>query len=373
MPIASISPLAYPDFRNVWIAGADAGSLLINAADEKAALMTQARVADTITKLHFQVRTVSTGADLLIRVESLDATGFPSGTLLAVGADAVVTVSAAGRFTATLTTPVSVTQGQFFAIVIAQPATSFGSCNINALTLLANHGFPRSALFTAAWAGVNNVHMSVTIEYGTAGIIPASSHPAYIADTSFTFNTGSTPDERGNVFVMPTRVRVIGVCWRSYTSTGDLLFKLYDAADVVLASLTLDPAFVVTGNNLPASVLFSASVVLEAGVAYRLTVQSTSASNIVVTASSFSDAADVGGLLGLNTVQATERTDAGAWTDQPTSLLWMGFVLDGIEQDTTVPAEADVRDGTMYGVGGVEFTGSLAGGGGGGRIIGICN
>lgn len=389
----TIEPLAYPDFRSGWMNQADT-ALLLDAASEMGALMCQATATDTITKIHFNVRDHTTGATLDVRLETIDnTTGLPSGNLIAVGASGTVTTTGVGRYTCNIGTPPSVTKGDVFAVVIAQPAAASGNCSINGHSLALASSFPTSAqkLGGGAWAFNRSYQMGVLVEY--SGGFHAQLHGCpFTVEASRTINTGTTPDERGNKFVFPMAVRISGFTMRTAVATGNMVVKLYDASDNVLATITVDNNNISATTDAVFSYLFSSSIEVAANVVVRLTVQSDSASTIFCRDTTFSSTDDVKGITGAVTVVSTTRKSAGVWTDSALVLTWLGVLIDGLDLAVypsvndvengvvfgggtgtlVVPAEADVKQGVDYGANGTEFEGEFAGGGGsGGRIIGV--
>jgi hypothetical protein len=66
----------------------------------------------------------------------------------------------------------------------------------------------------------------------------------------------------------------------------------------------------------------------------------------------------------------TNRTSADLATAAQAGDIQSGTTISGVAGTLTLPAEADVETGVTYGAGGTEFTGTLAGGAGGGPLVG---
>lgn len=344
MALQEIEPLAYPDFRSALIAGADQG-LVIDAADEGVACIMQAAFTDSIASIRFRVRVHTTGATLEVRLETVSG-GSPSGSLLAVGASGTVTTTGIGDYTCTITTPPSVTRGDFFAVVIKQPAVSAGNCQINTMSVIGNVGMPRTLQYVSSWAFNRSVALAVEVNYTVNGAGTQLTAGVFTDDTALTINTGTTPDERGNVFTIPVTMQVFGCVMRSGQATGNLVLTLYDATGSVLTSLTVPSSSVDTSNTIVHQYRFPDLVTLTAGETYRLTYRSDSGSNVIGFQTSFATASNIDGWVTNGVVLSTFRTDAGAWTDSNLGLVWLGLLINAI----------DVSSGGS--------------GGGGGRIIG---
>ena len=109
---------------------ADTG-MLIDAADEAAAFIVQVPVTGTLTGFIAKLGTVTTGATIQCRLETVStADGKPTGTLynanatgslvvLATDDNKVVSFSFGSSFT--------VTAGDIVAFIVKQPNTSFGN------------------------------------------------------------------------------------------------------------------------------------------------------------------------------------------------------------------------------------------------------
>lgn len=334
MALQDIRPMAYPDFRGGYLNSTDSG-VIIDAADEGVACIFQAEADDTIAEVNFRIRVHTTGATLEVRLETVNASGQPSGTLLAAGASGTVTTTGVGRENCVITTPPTVSKGDFIALVIKQPAASPGNCQINCHTPQGTaNSFPyvMTDLGGSGWVRNNSFHaISATIEYGTAGILPSVILGAHVGESGLTINTGTTPDERGNKFVLPHAVRVTGLTVRQGTVAADVVFTLYDSNDNELATLTVPQNNMRNANQVSATFLFDDTVTLVAGDTYRLTYKSADTNNVTMFGCTFDDAEDIGGWVDRGYVQSTSRTDDGSWTDSETTLLWMGLLIDQID------------------------------------------
>lgn len=144
------------------------------------------------------------------------------------------------------------------------------------------------------------------------------------------FNSGSTPDERALRFQVPVSMRVRGCwLWVDIDAAADVI--LYDNADNVLTSISLDPdQRGGTSANL-VYVTFPAQVTLSASTVYRLALLPTTVTNVNLFAGDVNTAALMAAVAGGEELYLSTRTDAGAWTDTDTTRPLMGLILDGID------------------------------------------
>ena len=102
----------------------------LDAGSEKAAVIDSAVAAKSIRKVRFRTGTVTTGATLDIRIETLDASGDPSGTLWAANTNVSHVLNATDDnvwlVTGALTADATLAVGDKYAIVIVNPVD--GTC-----------------------------------------------------------------------------------------------------------------------------------------------------------------------------------------------------------------------------------------------------
>lgn len=334
MALKPIQYIAYPDFRLGEFAFT-IGPRTINAADESIAWIGQAPVTDSLKFVRFWIEAHTTAADLEVRIETV-SNGLPSGTLIAAGAEGTVTSTGTGIHTATITTPPALSRGDIFAIVIKQPSSNFGDCQIRTLVTDSTQGFPLTALDVNGngWLRLgNDASIAAVALWADAGIVSAGLTQFVCEELeTVTLNTGTDPSEFGNKFTLGIAVSVAGVVLRTGngSTSGDIKITLYDSDDTVLAQVTLPDALVRDVDLAVNTVLFEESVVLVANESYRLTIQSTSTSDVATFAVD-TNAGDLGAILTAGTVGATERAGSGEWTDSITKLAYIGLLKDKAE------------------------------------------
>ncbi|MFQ5804771.1 MAG: hypothetical protein ACE5JQ_17920, partial [Candidatus Methylomirabilales bacterium] len=306
-------------------------NMLIDASTEKAAGVFRAPKTGTISKVGFLTGTVTTGATVDVRLETVDlANGDPSGTLLGTnsnGSQVIADTDDNTWFTTTLTTGVAVTKGDLLAVVIANA----GSGNMNIRNVRYDFTGGYSDLFTAAWVKDND-SPGFGLEYSD-GSYAYSPHvwPVSGLTSNLNFNSSSTPDERGLIFQLPFPFRVTG-CWLTVDLDNAADVVLYDSdGSTALETLSLDPDVRMDTAQRIFLLTFAGTQSLSANTNYRLVLKPTTTSNIRVSFFSVDAAAVMDALEGGQNFQYTERTDAGAWTETATDRPFVGLICDGFD------------------------------------------
>lgn len=304
-------------------------SQTLDGAGKKYAIIMQAPKTGTIAKVGFRAGTVSSGGNVDVRIETVDpATGDPTGTLFGTDTNATQAIAAANTwYSPTLTAGASVTKGQLIAVVVVNSSGSYIISGISAVYTQEN--FPSGSFYNASWAKVTN-HPAIGLEYddGSYAYAPAQWTLSGISTT--TFNSGSTPNERGVRFTLPAKYRAIGAyCFLDFDGDTDLI--LYDSDGTTpLRSVSLDKDIRASANTSLALVLFSSGVELAADTVFRLAAKPTSVTNIVLAEASLPSVAAMATLPGGAVWHKTTRS-GGGWTEDAQSIYMMGLIVDGIE------------------------------------------
>ena len=315
------------------------GTMLLDAAGEKAGAVIEVPKAGNIRKIHFRTGTVTTGETVDVRVETVDGSGDPSGTLWAANTNVSQLILATDDtvwFSPTLTADAVVVAGDKIGVVIALPTPiNVGNMNIvrigdvETMTQLAY-----TDLFTASWLKSAIGKPCVALEYSdgtfsdTIGCYPISTL------STRTFNSGSTPDERGIKFQVPWKCRVKGAWYHgaSPTTGGTLRLKLYDSGGTLLVqtpSVDHDLLRTLTAGRCPLN--FTATQELSINTVYRLTLLPETATNVTLNEFTVNAAAIMDAFAGGQNVHLTTRTDAGAFTDTVTERTMMGLIVDQLD------------------------------------------
>lgn len=332
MATQSVAPYYFPEVPNQIGVLANFSNFLLDAASEKAAYIIQAPKTGNVSKVAWRTNVVTTGATLDIRLETLNASGDPSGTLFGTntnGSHVLADTDDSKVNVTTLTAAAAVTKGDKLAVVIVNPATGFGNFNVAAFQD-ADADFPYSDHFTTAWAKAK-ASPCVGLEYsdGSYAVIsncyPIDSNPATV------FNSGSAPDEIGIIFQLPVPVRVTG-CWIWCDLDAAADVKLYnsDGSTVLLSRSLVGAEDAATTMGLMLF-YFSSTATLAKATNYRLTLVPTTVTNVGLQEFTVNAAAVMDAFSGGQAIHRTQRTDAGAWTQTTTQRPFMGLILDGLD------------------------------------------
>lgn len=308
----------------------------LDAAGESHAFIFQAPQSGSIDRIGFRTGAVTTGNTVDVRLETVSTTtGDPSGSLVAVGANAALAIADADDNVwkeATLTTPCAVTRGTLYAVVIVVPA----STNLTIATLgtvadwTTGWNFPYSDDFTAgAWAKSQN-SPTINVRY-TDGSYPILGNLPLSAIAATTFNADSSPDERGLYFTLPFPARLSGVLLNAAFAGGSTI-KVYDSdGSTVLTSLAIDADQVRTANPGTSRFLLPSAVELDENEAYRVTVLPSSTTDNTLTHLTVNAAAMLDGLDGGQAFHLTTREGGGSWSQTTTQRPLIHLLLDAFD------------------------------------------
>lgn len=311
----------------------------LDASTERRAYLFEVPKTGTLDKAEFRLGAVTFNGASVFRVsfQNVDlTTGFPDATqdqyrdMTALSANAW---NAPGLMTSDGTdggAKRSVTKGDLLAVVFEyQTFTAADSVVLSYLDTSSVFGnFPYGALFTGTWAANTGTPL-LALKYNDGSYhVPIGSIPVASLNSVTTFNTGSTPDERGLLFQFPFPVEVEGA-WVRTDLDGDAELILYDNADVAQRTVTLDKDVDATAAGAYRRHIFSSALSLSANTNYRLVMKPTSATNLSVY--DWLSGVSLANYIGGSTWKYTERTDAGVWTDTADKRPWMGLILSGFD------------------------------------------
>lgn len=355
MGIVTVPKLLLPP---PWLEGSQ-GSAQMNAADERIAHVFAVSKSGTLDKLEFETAAgVSVNAGSVIRVSFralVAATGEPSGVndqfrdILGSALSGNAWISP-GLMTSDGTDTGAkrvVTRGDLL-VVVFEYQTFTGGDDLNLSRLPGRStaqvsgsadGFPYDLFQSGgSWDKAPVLHgpLSFALKYddGTYGrpIAPGQFGATEVSNNPF-FNSGSTPDERGNRFVLPFPVRATGA-WVSVATedVDDFEVVLIDTDESTeLETITVDGAHSAGVAPSPRFIPFAASQELGITGTYRLTIRPTTVNSLAVQNVVVDATALLESVFNLNWY-GTSRTNAGAWTDENTRFYQMGLVIDGLEE-----------------------------------------
>ena len=311
----------------------------IDASGEKFAAVVHASKTGTLEKVAVRFGTVPSAQDIKVSFQDLDAaTGDPDGTVDQFRVIPSASVVANTWFETGIIssdgtdggTKRSVTMGQDLFVVFEFDSTvgSVGFVTFDEI----NQNFPYVDLFTTSWVKDWEA-MAVALKYddGTyAELEPIL--PIKTVETS-SHNSGSTPDEIGNITRLSYKARAVGI-WLYANIAGDSTVILYDSdGSTVLGSKVIDKEYRASTSADIVYVRFSAPVTLLKDTDYRITLRPDTATAVTLNRFTVDSTALMAACpLGANT-HSTHRTDARAWTEVPTERAFMGLLIDQLSDD----------------------------------------
>lgn len=321
------------------------GTMLMDAAAEKAAYIFTIPKTGTLDTYEFRIGSVTNNPDngLRISFQNLDANGDPDGTQDQfrdiAGPFSANTWIVPGLITSDGTdtgTKRSVTVGDRIAVVIEFVSFVAG----DSLQILSLQNFSNSAekldgqefycdQFLVAWGKTAGDIPNGALKYETSGYYPINGWTfPLLTGNARAYNSGSTPDEISLRFQIPFAGECDGA-WVRLDMDGDCDVVLYDGT-TVLASASLDSSarLVAAGANVFAR---WTPQVLAANTTYRIALKPTTVTNVTL----FTWTSDNAGLMaaasgGIEWYRS-ERTDAGAWSDTTTERPLIGLHLNAID------------------------------------------
>lgn len=259
----------------------------------------------------------------------------PSGTLAATNTSGSITpVSANTALTATLTASYAPTDGEMLAIVInSASATGVNFATFRACCPTGGSWYLPAAIVNTTGSYVaQSQPPSVRITYSD-GTYATTVLSATI--TNLTVDTGTTPDEVGNVIIprVPMTVHGLGTFVRLQTTSADAELILYDDTSSQIAVITLDAQTQVmdnTSNQYRIHVSDGLDHALTVGATYRVAFKPTTLGDTNIGEIRFADTIDRKVFLGVQDqvnqvpmldMYKTSRSDAGSWTDDDSRIV----------------------------------------------------
>ncbi len=316
-------------------------SAAIDAADERQEFICEASQAGELAKVIFLTGTVTTGATVDVRLETVDlATGLATGTLLDTNSNASQVIDDTDdntQFVVTLTATATVTQGQKYAIVIVNPAADFGN-----MRFLEYNPQGTSTNFPYSVEAVDVKQP----QYACMGVIYDSDvyhglpHFGYVITSSptATFSTATTPEQGGLRFSVPFDCVVRGL-WIVMDSDGTGEMRLLDGPDIdndILATATFDNDVRYLNSFRIHHLMFDGDASLSKDTFYRLVIQPLDTNTVRPFLQLYSEVAHMdlsAGGQNFHYTTAKDPTIEGDWTQtlttRPLIGLWIVEVHDG--------------------------------------------
>ena len=328
-------------------------STTLDATGERYGQVHQILHAGSIIKIHFYIGVVTAADTVKVSIYTVDMdTGLPTTTVWPTStgnkAYGTVAVSGVGWQTVTLTEAATVAQGDWIAVVFEW--SSYDSGNLRFY-----HSLPGGSMQSLGNA-LCTIVTDITAKPGTwakytyPGIMASqyeysdgyhnnevpTAMPCAAAYSLDIDNTGANPDEVGNYFQVPFKMRVCGL-WIFCDMDYPVTLSLLDASNNVLANAVTDDdcrfATTYKVHHVPFDADPAATYTLATGTWYRMLVTPGSDAVKMYYFDTVS-AAGMGAFEGGTSYYATSRVDGGAWTNLTTRRWAMGLMIDQIDDGT---------------------------------------
>jgi hypothetical protein len=325
----ALPTFAFPEPQTMSNASSPAMSnLLIDGTNTQAAAIIDPPKAGNIHIIYSRLGSLSGAGNFDVRVETLSG-GDPSGTLVATNTSAsAVTASANSWMTGTLTADAPVAPGTPIAIVFLRNTGAYNITGVAANQMSSQ--MPYGSRYAGTWTK-NAVVPAIVLEYDDGSIYEMPGVWAVLNTGTFTYGSGSTPDEHGVKFVsVPVAMRTFGFWWIG-NLTADADMVLYDNAGTPQRTLSMASAVRFSNAIGIQRRRWTSEFWLTQGQDYRLVLKPTSASTVVLPYADAMNAAAMAATPGGVNIIDTARTDAGAWTDTNTRQPMMGLYIDYID------------------------------------------
>lgn len=312
------------------------GLVTVSAAGHYGAYVFCAKEDMTISHVGFRAGTAVGSPTIEVRIETVDASGLPSGTLWATDTNGTTgTITSSSNVLQALTASASVARGQVFCVKLAyasgtsQQILQWSNVNYNFQSslpyIVTNTGTPTKGLMNTSFAAVSFGSSSTTF-YQVPGASPGSS------TTGGAFNNTNSA-RRGLRFTPPMSCRVCGLRWYNSNSSGDYNVAIFNDAGTELSSSStaFDGDHNAASANGTIIAFFDNPVTLTAGTTYRVAVEPSSATNAHVSAFVLPSADYRGGTAAGTTAHYTTYA-SGSWTDTATDTIpFMDILIDQID------------------------------------------
>ena len=333
MTLVSLSaPIQWPGSVGSTVGAPAVGaSSSLTSAGHYVAYIFVAREDMTVSHVGFRAGTATGSPTAEVRIETLDASGMPSGTLWATNTNGTTGTLTANTWTLqALTASASITKGQAFCVKVAYASgTNFTIGTYN------NSNFPFTSNLPCSVTNTGTPTKALLNNVGALIALGSSSTTFYQVYGSFPFNTttggtfnNTNSARRGLRFTPPMKCRVVGVRWYNSNAVGDFNAAVFDDAgsELSTSSTAFDGDLSAASANGTITVFFDNPVSLTAGTTYRVAIEPSSATNAHVLAYVL-PSANYRGASPLGTNGHYTTFASGSWTDTATDTIPMMDIL----------------------------------------------
>jgi hypothetical protein len=323
-----------------WCSNARSAWNTLAATSHGAAVIIQFPQDGNISAMAVGTAAAATPVPLRVRVETLSATGLPSGSLIHANAIGTAGGNAAANALEEINfaAPFAVTQGLRAALVV-QPSTSPVSLQIASVGPTGGPwpggGAPYAASnTTGSWAKtVTAGFPMIGVRYDTGDYaFPGIPIPLVTAFTSRAIGTGTgatTGTRRGIWFQLEQDFALAGAWFYGSfdAAASNASLELYDDDGLLVATLlALDGDLVGGTSNRAMTFIADATINLTAGIGYRLVITPTTANTISVIEAVSGSAAMLQMLTGTSIEVRQTAYINSAWVETATSATLMGLM-----------------------------------------------
>jgi len=279
-----------------------------------------------------RVWTANTEQNAQVGLYTVDSSGYPTGTNYNGSSDTVFAPTPTGVRTITLSSPAQNAQrGDIMAVVFRWNGTS-GSYQ---LAGTGGQNMPYEAIYnasTSSWSKTANFRLCVGLIYEGDSTYYRFGSP--IGGTfEASFNSSSSPNQRGNRFQFPYGVQFSQVVFAAGI-TGARRISVLDVNDQELAYAVI-PANQDGGSAWGEHrIVLSQTVTIEANTPFRIVIIPQTTTNVAHLRGwdYLNDQCRSTWELGNDIlIQATWRTGSGTWTDSTTQVHWLFPLMEAID------------------------------------------
>ena len=332
------SPISWPAFIGPLTSSVGLFSTAtLDAAGEYVSAIFCAREDMTVSHVGFRAGTASGSPTAEVRIETLDASGLPSGTLWATNTNGTTgTISSNTNVLQALTASASITKGKVFCVKIlyASGTSVIVQHSASLVGFPINSGLPYMVINTGTPTKSNISNNAPTIALGSSSTtfyqVPGTWPIASVSGNTFN-NTNSA--KRGLRFTPPMNCRAIGLRWYNSAQIGDFNAVLYNDAGTELSSSStaFDGDHNSVNNGGVIVVYFDNAVTLTAGTTYRIAIEPTTSTNVNITTVAL-PSADYRSASPAGTTAHYTTFATSSWTDTATDTVpLMEVVIDQID------------------------------------------
>jgi hypothetical protein len=307
----------------------------LTAAGHYAAFIFAAREDMAITHVGCRIGTVAGSPTAEVRIETVDTSGLPSGTLWATNTNGTTgTITSDTNILQALTATANITKGQVFCVMIKYASGTSIIVQHTSLNNPVASNLPYRVLNTGTPTKGQLFDCLPTIALGSSSTtfyhVPGTLPVASLTTNAFN-NTNSA--KRGLLFTPPMSCRAVGIRWHQNNNAGNYNAVLYDSGGTELSSSSTayDGDHAISSVGGLSTVFFDNPVTLTAGTTYRIAIEPSSATNcnvstIVLPSANYRGASPAGATANYTTFATA------TWTDTATDTLpIMDVVIDQLD------------------------------------------